>query len=217
MKEVKPSSKEEVMDIKTSDIDKKQIYKLMTSTIVPRPIAWISTVSKEGIYNLAPFSYFAGVSSSPPLVMVSIGSRENGEKKDTWKNIEETGEFVINIVTKELLEKMNISSISFDAEIDEFEKAGLTPEKSTIVKAPRVAESPVSIECRKFEIINIGKVGIVFGEVLNFHIKDEILNEKGYVDTTKLEIVGRLGGANYCIISAENTFEVRRPDIGKKK
>ncbi len=204
------------MDIKTSDIDKKQIYKLMTSCIVPRPIAWISTVSKNGVYNLAPFSYFAGVSSNPPLLMVSIGSRENGEKKDTWKNIEETGEFVVNIVTKELLDKMNISSISFDFEIDEFEKAGLTSEKSTIVKAPRVKESPINIECKKFEIINIGNMGIVFGEIVNFHIKDEILNEKGYVDTKKLEIVGRLGGAEYCIISKDNTLEVKRPDIGKK-
>ncbi len=205
------------MDIKTSDIDRKLIYKLMTSTIVPRPIAWISTVSKEGVYNLAPFSYFAGVSSSPPLLMVSIGSRETGEKKDTWKNIEETGEFVVNIVTKELLEKMNISSIAFDPEINEFEKAGLTPEKSLTVKAPRVKESPINIECRKFEIINIGKMGIIFGEILNFHIKDEILNEKGYVDTKKLELVGRLGGAEYCIISSDNTIEIKRPDLGKKK
>ncbi len=205
------------MDIKVSEIDRKQIYKLMTSTIVPRPIAWISTVSKDGIYNLAPFSYFAGVSSSPPLLMVSIGSKETGDKKDTWKNIEETGEFVVNIVTKELLDKMNISSVAFDAEIDEFEKAGLTPEKSTVVKVPRVKESPINIECKKFEIINIGKMGIVFGEIVNFHIKDELINEKGYVDTTKIDIAGRLGGANYCIISADNTFEIKRPDIGKKK
>jgi len=205
------------MDIKVSEIDRKQIYKLMTSTIVPRPIAWISTVSKDGIYNLAPFSYFAGVSSSPPLLMVSIGSKETGDKKDTWKNIEETGEFVVNIVTKELLDKMNISSIAFDAEIDEFEKAGLTPEKSTVVKVPRVKESPINIECKKFEIINIGKMGIVFGEIVNFHIKDELINEKGYVDTTKIDIAGRLGGANYCIISADITFEIKRPDIGKKK
>ncbi len=203
------------MDIKTSEIDRKQIYKLMISSIVPRPIAWISTVSKEGIYNLAPFSYFAGVSSSPPLLMVSIGRKENGEKKDTWKNIEDTGEFVVNIVTKELINHMNISSISFDEEIDEFEKANLTPEKSLTVKAPRVKESPINIECKLFEIINIGKMGIIFGEIQNFHIKDEILNEKGYVDTKKIEIVGRLGGANYCIISDKNTIEVKKPDLGK--
>lgn len=204
------------MDIKASDIDKKRIYKLMTSTIVPRPIAWVSTVSKEGIFNVAPFSYFAGVSSSPPLLMISIGSKETGEKKDTWKNIEETGEFVVNIVTKELLEKMNITSVAFEESVDEFQEANLTPEPSLTVKAPRIKESPINIECRKFEILNIGKMGIIFGEILNFHIKDELLNEKGYVDTKKIEIVGRLGGADYCIISGENTIEIRRPDLGKK-
>lgn len=201
------------MDFDTNELSPKQIYKLMTSIIVPRPIAWISTISKDGIYNLAPFSYFAGVSSDPPLLMVSVGSKEKGIKKDTWQNIHETDQFVVNMVTKELVDKMNISSVAFDREINEFEKAGLTPKKADIVKAPLVAESPVNIECEKFQILEIGNMGIIFGKVLKIHVKDEILNEKGYVDTTKLEIVGRLGGANYCIISKENTFEVRRPDL----
>ncbi|RMA97271.1 flavin reductase family protein [Hydrogenothermus marinus] len=201
------------MDFDTNELSPKQIYKLMTSIIVPRPIAWISTISKDGIYNLAPFSYFAGVSSDPPLLMVSVGSKEKGIKKDTWQNIHETDQFVVNMVTKELLDKMNISSVAFDREINEFEKAGLTPKKADIVKAPLVAESPVNIECEKFQILEIGNMGIIFGKVLKIHVKNEILNEKGYVDTTKLEIVGRLGGANYCIISKENTFEVRRPDL----
>ncbi|WP_457640948.1 flavin reductase family protein [Persephonella sp.] len=200
------------MEIKTENLDPKHIYKLMTSVIVPRPIAWVSTVSREGIYNLAPFSYYAGVSSDPPLVIISVGSKEPGVKKDTWRNIEETGEFVINMVTRDLLEEMNISSLPFEYETDEFEKTGLTPAPSTYVKAPRVKESPVSIECRKYEIIEIGKMGLILGEILNFHIRDDILNEKGYVDTTKLEIIGRLGGANYCLITKENSFELKRPD-----
>ena len=200
------------MEIRFKDLDPKQIYKIMTSVIVPRPIAWISTVSKEGINNLAPFSYFAGISSDPPLIAVSIGSKSQEEKKDTWKNIEETGEFVINMVTKDLISQMNITSLPFEKEIDEFEKAGLTPAPSMSVKPPRVKESPVNIECKKYEIIEIGKMGLILGEVLMVHIRDDILNEKGYVDTTKLEIIGRLGGANYCLITAENTFELRRPD-----
>ena len=200
------------MEIKTENLDPKHIYKLMTSVIVPRPIAWVSTVSREGIYNLAPFSYYAGVSSDPPLVIISVGSKEPGVKKDTWRNIEETGEFVINMVTRDLLEEMNISSLPFEYETDEFEKTGLTPAPSTYVKAPRVKESPVSIECRKYEIIEIGKMGLILGEILNFHIRDDILNEKGYVDITKLEIIGRLGGANYCLITKENSFELKRPD-----
>jgi len=199
------------IDVKT--LDKSQIYKLMTSVIVPRPIAWISTVSKDGIYNVAPFSYFAGVSSSPPILMVSIGRRENGEKKDTWKNIEETGEFVVNIVIKELAEKMNITSVPFNPEENELEKAGLTAKKADIVKAPLIAEAPINIECKKYEIVNIGKMGVIFGEILKFHIRDDILNEKGYVDTTKLDIIGRMGGANYCLITKENTFEMRKPKL----
>lgn len=201
------------MDININELSKSQIYKLMTSIIVPRPIAWISTVSKNGVYNLAPFSYFAGVSSDPPLLMVSIGSKEDGIKKDTWQNIEDTGHFVVNTVTKELLDKMNISALPYEKDINEFEKAGLTPVPSDIVKAPIVAESPINVECEKFQIIEIGSMGIIFGKILKIHVKDEILNEKGYVDTKKLEIVGRLGGANYCSITKENTFELRRPDL----
>ncbi|WP_297454290.1 flavin reductase family protein [Persephonella sp.] len=200
------------MEIDIKSLEPKQIYKLMTSIIVPRPIAWVSTVSRDGIYNLAPFSYFAGISSDPPLLLISVGSKETKEKKDTWQNIEDTGEFVVNIVTKDTLEKMNITALPFDKEVDEFEKAGLTPVPSSIVKAPRVKESPVNIECKRFEIIQIGKMGIILGEVLKVHVKEDILNEKGYVDTTKLEIIGRLGGANYCLVSKENTFELRRPD-----
>ncbi|RUM59730.1 MAG: flavin reductase family protein [Persephonella sp.] len=198
------------MDIFTKDLDQKQIYKLMISSIVPRPIAWVSTVSKDGIYNLAPFSYFTGVSSSPPLIILSIGKKDRYTKKDTLKNIEETGEFVINIVTKELVEKMNITALPFEEEIDEFEKAGLTPAPSSVVKAPRVLESPINIECRRFQIIQIGKMGLVLGEILNFKVKDDIINESGYVDTKKLTLVGRLGSNEYCYITAENTFELPR-------
>jgi len=200
------------MEIDIKSLKPKQIYKLMTSIIVPRPIAWISTVSRDGIYNLAPFSYFAGISSEPPLLLVSIGSKSPGIKKDTWKNIEETGEFVINMVTEDILEKMNQTSLPYESEVDEFREAGLTPIPSSVVKPPRVKESPVNIECRRFQIIEIGLMGLIFGEILKVHVRDDILNEKGYVDTTKLRIIGRLGEANYCLISGENTFELKRPD-----
>ncbi len=201
------------MEMNLKDLDPKQIYKLMISAIVPRPIAWVSTISKEGILNAAPFSYYAGVSSSPPVVMISIGRKDTKEKKDTWKNIEETGEFVINLVTYELVDKMNITSVSFERGVNEFEKAKITPKSATMVKAPLIAESPVNIECKTYEILNIGKMGVIFGEILNIHVKDDILNNKGYIDTTKLKIVGRLGGANYCLITKENTFQLKKPDV----
>ncbi|NPA52443.1 MAG: flavin reductase family protein [Aquificae bacterium] len=198
------------MEIEVKNLEPSQIYKLMISVIVPRPIAWVSTISKKGIYNLAPFSYFAGVSSEPPLIAISIGRKESKAKKDTWKNIEETGEFVINMVTKEIVEKMNITAYPFDEDTDEFLEANLTPIPSSTVKAPRVKESPINIECKKFEIIEIGKMGLILGEILKIHIQDHLLNEKGYVDTTKLEIVGRLGGSDYCLVTKENTFSLKR-------
>jgi flavin reductase (DIM6/NTAB) family NADH-FMN oxidoreductase RutF len=203
------------MDIKLSELDKKSIYKLMTSSIVPRPIAWVSTVSKDGVYNLAPFSYFAGVSSEPPLIIISIGKKDKYVKKDTLKNIEEVGEFVINIVTKELVDKMNITALPFDEEIDEFKKAGLTPEKSKFVKAPRVKESPIHIECKKFQIIEIGKMGLVLGEIVNLHVRDDLLTEDGYIDIEKINLVGRLGGNKYCLINKENIFSLPKLKINK--
>ncbi|GAB6072058.1 flavin reductase family protein [Venenivibrio stagnispumantis] len=201
-----------ILDIK--NLDESQIYKLMISTIVPRPIAWVSTVSKEGIYNIAPFSFYMGISSSPPLIAISIGKKNDITKKDTWKNIEEVGDFVINIVDYDLVEKMNITALPFDEHIDEFKEAGLTPIKSDIVKSPRIAESPINIECKKFAIIEIADMGLIIGEILRYHIRDDLINEKGYVDTSKLKIVGRLGSADYCLITKENIFTLKRPDKG---
>jgi flavin reductase (DIM6/NTAB) family NADH-FMN oxidoreductase RutF len=204
------------MDIKLKDLDQKSIYKLMTSSIVPRPIAWVSTVSKEGVYNLAPFSYFAGVSSKPPLIIISIGRKDKYTKKDTLKNIEEVGDFVINIVTKELVDKMNITALPFDEEIDEFERAGLTPAPSTLVKAPRVKESPINIECKKFQIIQIEKMGLVLGEIVNIKVRDDLLTEDGYIDISKINLVGRLGGNEYCLINKDNIFSLPKIKMNKE-
>jgi len=200
------------MILNIKDLDESQIYKLMISTIVPRPIAWVSTVSKDGIHNIAPFSFYMGISSSPPLIAISIGKKDDITKKDTWKNIEEVGDFVINIVDYDLVEKMNITALPFDENIDEFKEAGLTAIKSDIVKSPRIAESPINIECKKFAIIEIADMGLIIGEILRYHIRDDLINEKGYVDTSKLKIVGRLGSADYCLITKENIFTLKRPD-----
>lgn len=204
------------MDFDVKNLDEKDIYKLMISTIVPRPIAWISTVSKDGVYNIAPFSFYMGISSSPPLIAVSIGKKDNEAKKDTWKNIEETGDFVVNIVTYDLVENMNITSYPYDEKIDEFIEANLTPITSDYVKSPRIKESPINIECKKFMIIEIADMGLIFGEILKYHIEDRLMNEKGYVDSKKIQVVGRLGGADYCKISPDNIFSLVRPDLRKK-
>ncbi|MCX7760564.1 MAG: flavin reductase family protein [Hydrogenothermaceae bacterium] len=200
------------MEFDVKELTSEHIYKLMVSSIVPRPIAWISTVSKDGVFNIAPFSFYNGITSEPPLVVVSIGKKDSGVKKDTWKNIDEVGDFVINLVTYDLIEKMNITATAFDENVDEFIEAGLTPVPSIDVKAPRIKESPVNIECKKHMIIDIADMGVVIGEIVRFHIDDNLINEKGYIDNRKLKIVGRMGGADYCLVSAENIFTIKRLD-----
>lgn len=200
------------MEFDVKKLTPEHIYKLMVSSIVPRPIAWISTVSKDGVFNIAPFSFYNGITSEPPLVVVSIGKKDSGVKKDTWKNIDEVGDFVINLVTYDLIEKMNITATAFDENVDEFIEAGLTPVPSIDVKAPRIKESPVNIECKKHMIIDIADMGVVIGEIVRFHIDDNLINEKGYIDNRKLKIVGRMGGADYCLVSAENIFTIKRLD-----
>lgn len=200
------------MEFNVSELTKEAVYKQMLSCIVPRPIAWISTISKEGVYNIAPFSFYTGITSEPPLILVSIGRKESGVKKDTWKNIDEVGDFVINIVTHDLVGKMNITATAFEEKVDEFVQADLTPIPSHTVKSPRIKESPINIECRKHMIIEMADMGVVIGEILKFHIEDSLLNEKGYVDNRKLRVVGRMGGADYCLVSPESIFTLKRLD-----
>lgn len=200
------------MEFDINNMTEAQIYKLMVSCIVPRPIAWISTVSKDGIFNVAPFSFFNGITSHPPLIMISIGKKDNGSKKDTWKNIDEVGDFVVNIVTYDLVEKMNITATAFEEEVDEFKEAKLTPIPSSVIKSPRIKESPINIECIKHMIIDIADMGVIIGQIVRFHIDEGLLGDKGYVDNRKLNIVGRMGGADYCLVDKNNIFTLKRLD-----
>ncbi len=176
-----------------------EIYRLMISVIVPRPIAFISTASKNGILNLAPFSYFMGVCSRPPTIAVSIIERASGPK-DTAANIQETAQFAVNIVTEEIAEKMNIASGDYPPEVNEFEAAGLTPIPSTLITPPRVAESPYASY-------------LTLGEVLLFHIKDELWAD-GEVDVRKLLAIGRMSGPRYT--KTRDIFEMPRPRIKRE-
>lgn len=193
-----------------------EIYRLMISVIVPRPIAFISTVSKGGVLNLAPFSYFMGVCSKPPTIAVSIIERPTGPK-DTANNIQETAQFAVNIVTEEIAEKMNVASGDYPPEVNEFEAAGLTPIPSTLITPPRVLESPISMECRLVEMSKIGESPyasyLTLGEVLLFHIKDELWAD-GEVDVRKLLAVGRMSGPRYT--KTREIFEMPRPRIKRE-
>jgi flavin reductase (DIM6/NTAB) family NADH-FMN oxidoreductase RutF len=197
------------MKIKPEELSKSQTYKLMISAIIPRPIAFITSTGPEGIINAAPFSYFGGVSSKPPMIYVSIDRKKDGSKKDTLRNIEFTGDFVVNIVTEDIAEKMNICAIDFPRQVSELEVAGLTPVKSEIVRAPRIAESPVNLECKVARIIEIGESPntVVFGEIVLFHISDELM-KAGVIDPYKLKPIGRLGGSLYTYV--RDIFEMKR-------
>ncbi len=184
------------MIIDPDNLDSKSVYKLLIGAVVPRPIAWTSTTSADGISNLAPFSFFTVASRQPPTLCISVGPRTDEEpgSKDTLANIEATGEFVVNIVSVPLSNAMHESSASHPPEADEFEKAGLTPAPCEVVKAPRVGEAGVSMECVLDRVLEVGSDHLVLGCMVRFHINDELYAENGRIDVAKLQPLGRLAG-----------------------
>lgn len=178
-------------------LDAKELYRLMISIIVPRPIAWTSTISADGVLNAAPFSYFQALSSKPPMVMISVGRRRGGVAKDTRANIEATREFVVNIVSEGSGVRMVRTSVDYPPDVSEFAEAGISPVPSTKVKPPRIAESAVSLECRLDRVLDVGTSGVCIGEVVAIHLRDDVLTADGTVDPWKLRPLGRLGGATY--------------------
>jgi flavin reductase (DIM6/NTAB) family NADH-FMN oxidoreductase RutF len=209
------------MYLKTTEIDFETSYKILIGSVVPRPIAWVSTTSKSGINNLAPFSFFNAVSSAPPIIVFSAGLKsvktEDGYEvgaKDTLKNIKDTSEFVVNIVSRSLVEKMNQTSANYPPEVSEFDAVGLTPVASHIVSPPRVGESLVSLECRLYQHIEFGKEAgagnLVIGEVVCFHVDDSVY-KNGHIDVDLLDPVGRLAGISYCTV--KDRFDIARPKL----
>jgi flavin reductase (DIM6/NTAB) family NADH-FMN oxidoreductase RutF len=185
----------------------RDMYAFLISAVVPRPIALVSTVGAAGGFNVAPFSYFNAISSEPPLLGISINRRKDGPK-DTLRNIQDTGDFVVNAVPEALFEKMVQSSGDWPEEIDEFALTGLTPLPSDLVRAPRVAESPIHMECRVHRLIEFGGATLVVGEILRAHVADAVLTA-GRVDPLKLKPVGRLGGHGYSIV--RDVVQMERP------
>lgn len=193
-----------------------QIYKLMIGIIVPRPIALVSTVDALGNANLAPFSFFAGVGSAPPTVLFCPSLRPDGagqvRRKDTLRNVEETREFVINIVSDAIAAQANITAAEVGPEVDEFKLSGLTPAASEVVKAPRVAESPAQMECRLTQVIYTGNQPasgvVVLGEVVSFHIREDLVDDFR-VDPAALDAVGRMAGNTW--VRTRDRIELIRP------
>ena len=202
----------------------RDVYKLLVSTIQPRPIAWVTTQDVDGTVNAAPFSFFNAVSGDPPVVAFGIGGRGPGDVKDTGGNIRRTGEFVVNLVSFELREQMNITAIDFPKEIDELKEAGLTTTPSSKVKPPRITEAPVALECERLVIVDVGiDRAVVLGKVLAIYVRDDCVldSERCYIDTPKLDLIGRMhGGGWYSRVT--DRFDLPRISVdewaaGKKK
>jgi flavin reductase (DIM6/NTAB) family NADH-FMN oxidoreductase RutF len=187
------------------------------SCTVPRPIGWISTVSAAGVANLAPFSQWQNLTFDPPMVMFAANQTPDGKRKDTVTNAEETGFFVWNMATWDLREAVNISAADFPPDVDEFAKAGVTKAACVMAPGPRVAESPVHMECRYHSTTRLpgrgtmGTVDIVFGEVVQIHIRDDVVLPSGKLDIAKIAPIARLGYYDYCVV--RETFEMVIPAI----
>lgn len=194
------------------DLDPRDVYKLMISSIVPRPIALVSTVSEAGLPNVSPFSYFNGVASRPPIVSLSIARGKDGEK-DTLRNIRQVRDFVVNVVDRQLAAKAVATSAPYDASTSEFEVVGLTPVASDKVRSPRVAESPVHFECVAVDLIeNPGgsDVTLVLGRVLRFHVARRLWGEKK-LDPRELDPVARLGADLYATLGEPFALRAEMP------
>ncbi len=201
------------MKIDVSTTPASELYQILTRVVTPRPIAWVTTIDLAGRVNLAPFSFFNVFASNPPVVIFSPAFRRDGTKKDTLRNIEATREFVVNAAVESLAEEVNLSSKEVGPEESEIELTGLSTRPSDRVRPPGLAESPVSMECKLLQIIEIGQgpgaANLVIGEVVAIHLDDAILDPAGKVDSSKLRTIGRLGGDEYCRLG--DVFRMERP------
>jgi flavin reductase (DIM6/NTAB) family NADH-FMN oxidoreductase RutF len=193
----------------------ENVYKLLVATIVPRPIAWVTTQDVDGTLNAAPFSFFNAMSGNPPVVAIGIGGRAPGDVKDTGGNIRRTGQFVVNLVSNALAEQMNITAIDFGKNVNELTEAGLAVAPSSKVKPPRIAQSPVAFECERLVIVEVGvDRAVILGKVVAIHVADEYVIDaaKCYVDTPKLDLVGRMHGRGWYARTTDR-FDMPRIDV----
>lgn len=199
------------MQFNPADMDPQDVYKIMAALIVPRPIGFTSTLGPDGTHNLAPFSFFMMITSSPPHVALSIGAKD-GQEKDTLRNIRERGEYVINTVNRTIGQAMARTAIDFEPDVSEFEVSGLTAVPSDVVAPPRVKEAPASFECQVRNIMPVGGppygAHLVIGEIVRMHVQDQLVMQNNRIDMLSLDALGRLTGDSYC--STTDQFELKR-------
>ncbi len=216
MKDNKPTESKNMLSIEPKNLELKQIGKYLLGGVAPRPIAFVSTLSEEGVNNLSPFSFFNAFGHNPPVVAFSASRRvRNNTVKDTYNNLNNTGECVIHAVTYSMVEQVNLASCEFGADVDEFEKAGFTAVDSDIVKPKRVAESPFQMECKLMQMVDLGgKHGsgnLAICEIVKFHIANELIMDDGFLDPQMLDHVGRNGKHWYTRASGDAIFDVPKP------
>lgn len=199
-------------------LGERETYKLLIGCVVPRPIAWVSTIDLAGVRNLAPFSFFNGIGSNPPALSISINYIDSrDQRKDTLRNISDTGEFVVNIVDEDLAQAMNATAANYPSRVDEFEISGVQAVPGVTVRPPRVASAPVSLECKLFTLVPVGQgpgsATVVIGTIQMIHVRSDIIDERHHIDITKLRPIARLAGAGYAYV--HDTFDMVRPIYDK--
>ncbi|GAB5553564.1 MAG: flavin reductase family protein [Saprospiraceae bacterium] len=211
------------MSIKTIDpdtIDQRTVYQYLSSAVAPRPICFASTIDQKGQVNLSPYSFFNLFGSNPPMVVFSpVRSGRDNSTKNTLDNVLEVPEVTINIVNYPIVEQMSLASTAYDKGVNEFVKAGFTQIESTKVKPPRVGEAPISFECVVDQVLPLGDGpgagNLVIARVVLIHVQEQYLDEEGMLDTTKLDLVARMGGSYYSRVIPESLFEIPKPVRGK--
>jgi flavin reductase (DIM6/NTAB) family NADH-FMN oxidoreductase RutF len=203
------------MQYDTAGMKTRDIYRIMVNLIAPRPIAWVSTQSDTGQSNLAPFSFFNGVGSNPPCLMFAPANRADGSKKDTLRNIESNGEFVVNLVSYSQAKAMNQTAAEYVSDISEFEKCHIAAEQSSHVQPLRVADSVASFECDLIQAIELGSgpggANLVVGRIIAIHVKDEVIDAEGHLQSEQFDLIGRLGGTEYTRVA--DRFSLERPKL----
>jgi len=205
-----------MLTIDTTETKNPKLHHYLLGSVGPRPICFASTIDKNGVRNLAPFSFFNVFSSNPPIAVFSPArSGRTGQQKDTYNNVKEVPEVVINIVDYSMVHQMSLASSPYNPNEDEFIKSGLTAIESEVVKPWRVKESPVQMECKVNEVIELGEGGgagnLIVCEILKIHIKESILDENQTIDQKKIDLVARMGGDWYCRADDNSMFEIKKP------
>jgi flavin reductase (DIM6/NTAB) family NADH-FMN oxidoreductase RutF len=190
-----------------AELTGRERYKLLIGAVVPRPIAWVTTIDRNGVVNAAPFSFFNCLSSDPAILALGVEYRTDGRHKDTGRNVRDTQAFTVNIVSSALIEAMNVSAVPFEADMDELALAGLTARPGVKVPCPSITESPAAFECRHHVTLSIGNSReIILGEVVYAHLHSNVVNERLYVDPAALDAIGRMGGHGYT--TTHDTFDL---------